>query len=96
MAIATLYEFPDMTQEHYDRLLAETYGDDGMPGVIAHAAGPLDGGGGGGVAGRDRARAPPRAGPPGRHLPVARFRGNYAGRRAANSVSRSRSAGGSR
>ena len=44
MAIAMLYEFPDMTQEHYDRFIAEAY-DGPMPGVIAHAAGPMDGGG---------------------------------------------------
>jgi hypothetical protein len=45
MAFAMLYEFPDMTQEHYDRLLAETYEDGAMAGVTAHAAGPIEGGG---------------------------------------------------
>lgn len=44
MAIAMLYEFPGMTQEHYDRFIAETYGDESMPGVISHAAGPTDDG----------------------------------------------------
>ena len=45
MAIATLYEFPDMTKDHYDRFIAETYGGEPMPGVLAHSAGPIDGGG---------------------------------------------------
>jgi hypothetical protein len=44
VAIAILYEFRGMTQEHYERLLAETYDGGHMPGVIAHAAGPLEGG----------------------------------------------------
>jgi hypothetical protein len=45
MAIAMLYEFPDMKQEHYDRFVAEAYGGDPMPGVISHAAGPTEDGG---------------------------------------------------
>ena len=45
MPIAMLYEFPDMTQDHYDRFIAETYGGEPMPGVLAHAAGPIEGGG---------------------------------------------------
>jgi hypothetical protein len=44
MAIAILYEFPGMTQDQYDRLIAETYKGEPMPGVIAHAAGPTEGG----------------------------------------------------
>jgi hypothetical protein len=44
MAIAYLSEFPGMTQEHYDSFVAERYGGEPMPGVIAHAAGPTDGG----------------------------------------------------
>ncbi len=45
MAIAYLSEFPGMTQEHYDSFIAEQYGGQPMPGVIAHAAGPTDSGG---------------------------------------------------
>jgi len=44
MAIAYLYEFPGMTQEHYDRFVEEQYKGEPMPGVIAHAAGPSDSG----------------------------------------------------
>ena len=44
MAIAILYEFRGMTQEDYDRFIEEAYDGEAMPGVIAHAAGPADGG----------------------------------------------------
>jgi hypothetical protein len=44
VAIAVLYEFPGMTQEHYDRFVDDAYGGRTMPGVIAHAAGPSDDG----------------------------------------------------
>jgi hypothetical protein len=44
MPVAALYEFPGMTKEHYDRFIAEAYEGRAMPGVVAHAAGPLDGG----------------------------------------------------
>jgi hypothetical protein len=44
MAIAYLYEFPGMTQDHYDRFVEERYGGQPMPGVISHAAGPSDSG----------------------------------------------------
>jgi len=45
MAIAYLYEFSGMTQEHYDAFIEQRYGGEPMPGVIAHAAGPTDDGG---------------------------------------------------
>ena len=45
MAIATFSEFPDMTQDHYDSFIAEAYDGGPMPGVLAHSAGPIDGGG---------------------------------------------------
>jgi hypothetical protein len=44
MAIAVLYEFRGMTQEQYDEFIAGQYRGEPMPGVIAHAAGPMDGG----------------------------------------------------
>lgn len=44
MAVAVLYEFRGMTQEHYDRFVEETYEGRAMPGVFSHAAGPTDGG----------------------------------------------------
>jgi hypothetical protein len=44
MALAILYEFRGMTQEQYDRLIDEAYQGEAMPGVVAHAAGPLEGG----------------------------------------------------
>ena len=44
MAAAVLYEFPGMTQEQYDRLMREAFQDRIAPGVISHAAGPMEGG----------------------------------------------------
>jgi len=44
MAIAVLYEFRGMNQEIYDRFIQETYHGEPMPGVLSHAAGPLDDG----------------------------------------------------
>ena len=45
MAIAMLFEFRNMDGDTYDRFISETYGGEPMPGVISHAAGPLDDGG---------------------------------------------------
>lgn len=44
MAVAVLYEFPGMSQEHYDRIMREAFQDRLAPGVISHAAGPMEGG----------------------------------------------------
>jgi hypothetical protein len=44
LAVATLYEFSGMTEDHYDRFIHAAYQGKRMPGVIAHAAGPLEGG----------------------------------------------------
>ncbi len=44
MAVAVMYEFRGMTQEHYDRFVEDTYGGEPMPGVISHAAGPTEDG----------------------------------------------------
>jgi hypothetical protein len=42
VAVAVLYEFRGMTQDHYDRFIQDAYHGGPMPGVIAHAAGPSD------------------------------------------------------
>ena len=44
MPVAMFYEFHGMTKDDYDRFIQEAYGGQTMPGVIAHAAGPLDNG----------------------------------------------------
>ena len=44
MAVAVMYEFRSMNQEIYDRFIRERYQGQSMPGVISHAAGPLEGG----------------------------------------------------
>ena len=44
MAVAVMYEFRSMNQEIYDRFIRERYHGQSMPGVISHAAGPLEGG----------------------------------------------------
>jgi hypothetical protein len=44
VAVAVLYEFRGMTREHYDRFIEEAYRGEPMPGVIAHGAGPMEGG----------------------------------------------------
>lgn len=44
MAIAVLYEFQGMTQDHYDRFIQDQYEGRAMPGVISHAAGPTEDG----------------------------------------------------
>jgi hypothetical protein len=44
MAVAVLYEFRGMTQEHYDQCIKDAYKGEPMPGVIAHAAGPMEDG----------------------------------------------------
>jgi hypothetical protein len=45
MAVAILYEFPDMTQAQYDRIMREAFNDQLGPGVISHVAGSLEEGG---------------------------------------------------
>jgi hypothetical protein len=42
VAVAVLYEFRGMTQDHYDRFIQEAYQGEPMPGVITHAAGPSE------------------------------------------------------
>jgi len=44
MTLAVLYEFRGMTQEQYGRFIEDAYGGGAMPGVVAHVAGPLEGG----------------------------------------------------
>jgi len=44
MAVAVMYEFRSMNQEIYDRFIRERCQGQSMPGVISHAAGPLEGG----------------------------------------------------
>ena len=44
MAVAVMYEFPGMTQEHYERIMREAFQDHLALGVMTHAAGPMDGG----------------------------------------------------
>jgi hypothetical protein len=44
VAVAVLYEFQGMTQEHYDRFIEDAYQGRQMPGVISHAAGPTSDG----------------------------------------------------
>ena len=44
MAVAAFYEIRGMTREQYDRIMREAFDDKLAPGVLSHAAGPMDGG----------------------------------------------------